>query len=63
MLMFLKLHMLMFLRLHMLMIFTLQTYSMLFVGVEWYDSSPPQPLDPWRGRPPKRRSEGRMMRF
>ncbi|RVW21434.1 hypothetical protein CK203_108817 [Vitis vinifera] len=31
--------------------------------VEWYDSSPPQPLDPWRGRPPRRRLEERTTRF
>ncbi|KAL6314934.1 hypothetical protein AAG906_029153 [Vitis piasezkii] len=41
-------------RLHMLMMFTLLMYSMLSAGVDWYDSSTPQPLDPWRGRSPRR---------
>ena len=63
MLMRFRLRMLMFLRLHMLMMLTLQMYSVLSTGVEWYDSSPPQPLDPWRGCHPRRRSRGRMMRF
>ncbi|RVW64890.1 hypothetical protein CK203_064809 [Vitis vinifera] len=40
-------------RLHMLMMFTLLMYSMLSAMVEWYDSSPPQPLDSWRGCPPR----------
>ncbi|RVW80565.1 hypothetical protein CK203_051271 [Vitis vinifera] len=41
----------------------LQMCNMLSTGVEWFDSSPPQPLDPWRGRHPKRRPGGRKMRF
>ena len=41
---------------------TFQMYSILSAGVGWYDSSPPQSLDPWRGHPPMRRSEERMMR-
>ena len=32
----------------MLMMFTPPVYNMLFAGVEWYDSSHPQSLDPWR---------------
>ena len=47
----------------MLMMFTLLMYSMLSVGVEWYESSPLQPLDPWKGRPPKRRLGEMTTRF
>ena len=55
--------MLMRFKLHMLMMFTLLMYSMLSAGVEWYDSSPPQPLDPWMGRHPRKRSRERTMGF
>ena len=63
MLMRFRLRMLMLLRLHMSMMLTLQMCSMLSAGVEWYDSSPLQPPDPWRGRHPMRRSGRRMMIF